>query len=138
MYIISDILFKTVAIGKYHIDALMGELKLTRKQYYMRMSRLMKADLIKRKNGMYILTSLGKIVFHYENLIEIALKDYWKLKLIDIVKTDDKIEAEACAKLVDTLIDNKEIKEIIFADKQQAAAHPTRSGDIELVHSMSR
>jgi hypothetical protein len=68
-------------------------------------------------------------------LIEIALKDYWKLKLIDAVKADDKIETDDYLKVMDTLIDNKQIKDIIFPEKQQAA-HLDRSSDIELIHSM--
>jgi predicted transcriptional regulator len=129
-------LLKMIAIGNYHTNASIGKLNLTRKQYYARMSRLKKADLIKRKSGKYTLTSLGKVVFHCEKLIEIALNDYWKLNLIDGIKADDKIKkTDDYLKVMDTLIDNKEIKDIIFPEKQQAA-HLDRSSDIELIHSM--
>jgi hypothetical protein len=129
----SIVLFKAIAIGNYHTDAPISKLKLTRKQYYMRLSRLIKADLIKRENGKYILTSLGKVVFYCEKLIETALKDYYlKLKVIDIIKSDDKIDMEDCAKIINTLIDNKEIKDIILSEKKQVATHLTQLRDIKI------
>lgn len=60
-------------------------------------------------------------------LIETALKDYyWKLKVIDVIETDDKIQMEDCAKVIDKLIDNKEIKDIILSEKKEVA-HLTHS-----------
>jgi hypothetical protein len=53
-------------------------------------------------------------------LIETALKDYyWKIKVIDVIETDDKIHMKDCAKVIDKLIDNKEIKDIILSEKRK-------------------
>jgi predicted transcriptional regulator len=121
------VLFKAIAIGSYQTDALISKVKLTKKQYYMRLSRLMKVGLIKRKKGRYILTSLGKVVFYCEKLMETALTDYyWKFKVIDVIETDDKIQMEDCAKVIDKLIDNKEIKDIILSEKKEVT-HLTHS-----------
>ena len=77
------------------------------------MSRMIKVGLIKRKNGKYFLTSLGKIVYEAEAMIENALNDYWKLKAIDSL--DGSINTtEERSKILDTLIDNHHIKEILL------------------------
>jgi hypothetical protein len=38
-------------------------LKMSRKQYYNRLSRLIKAHIIKRKSGKYLLTPFGKVIY---------------------------------------------------------------------------
>jgi len=74
---------------------------------------MIKVGLIKRKNGKYFLTSLGKIVYEAEAMIENALNDYWKLKAIDSL--DGSINTtEERSKILDTLIDNHHIKEILL------------------------
>ena len=74
---------------------------------------MIKVGLIKRKNGKYFLTSLGKIVYEAEAMIENALNDYWKLKAIDSL--DGSINTtEERSKILDTLIDNQEIKKILL------------------------
>ena len=37
--------------------------KMSRKQYYLRLSRLIKANMIKRKDGKYLLTPFGKVIY---------------------------------------------------------------------------
>jgi predicted transcriptional regulator len=54
-------LFRIVALTRTDSDTLISKTKLTCKQYYSRMSRLMNAGLIKRKNGKYTLTAFGKV-----------------------------------------------------------------------------
>ena len=44
-------LFRIVVLVNQDTDILISKTKLSRKQYYSKMSRLMKAGLIKRKNG---------------------------------------------------------------------------------------
>jgi predicted transcriptional regulator len=41
------------------------ELKMTRKQYYVRLNRLMEAGIIKKRNNTYCLTSFGKVVLKF-------------------------------------------------------------------------
>lgn len=109
-------LFKAIAQTSANNDILTKKIKLTRKQYYSRMSRMIKVGLIKRKNGKYFLTSLGKIVYEAQAMIENALNDYWKLKAIDSLEGALNIElpTEERSKILDTLIDNHHIKEILL------------------------
>jgi hypothetical protein len=109
-------LFRTIAVenGDDGSDSefLTSKTKLTRKQYYSRMSDMTKASLLKRKRGKYFLTSLGKVVYNNLRIIESALSNYWKLKAIDsfeIVTAPD----EERNKIIDDLIDDYQIKEIL-------------------------
>ena len=88
---------------------------LTSKQFYSRISKLTKADLIKRKYGRYSLTVLGRVVYESYTTIGKALMYYWKLKAIESIETSAsiKLPKDDLAKLVDTLIDNQQIKDIV-------------------------
>jgi hypothetical protein len=52
---------------------------LTRKQYYVRISRLMNAGLIERYNGKYSLTALGRVVYGSLMTISNSLAHHPKL-----------------------------------------------------------
>jgi hypothetical protein len=91
--------------------------KLTRKQYYSRMSSLRKAGLIKRKQGKYSLTTFGKVVYDIvQNKLGNAVNNYWKLKAIDSLEMSNDLPLEERKKLIDNLIDNQGIKDILVPD----------------------
>jgi len=58
-------------------DILIKQLKLTRKQYYSRITRLVKAGLVKREKGRYFLTSFGMVIYDAQRLLGNAVKNYW-------------------------------------------------------------
>jgi predicted transcriptional regulator len=117
---ISDVqsldLFKAIAQANANSDILTKKIKLTRKQYYSRMSRMMNVGLIKRKNGKYFLTSLGIVTYHAQTMIENALTDYWKLKAIDSLdsSTTMGLPQDERDKILNTLIDNHKIRQILL------------------------
>jgi hypothetical protein len=117
---ISDVqsldLFKAIAQANANSDILTKKIKLTRKQYYSRMSRMMNVGLIKRKNGKYFLTSLGIVTYHAKTMIENALTDYWKLKAIDSLdsSTTMGLPQDERDKILNTLIDNHKIRQILL------------------------
>jgi predicted transcriptional regulator len=118
-------LFKAIALSqKNDTDILITKLRLNRNQFYSIVKKLIDADLVKRINGKYRLTSFGKVIFSaqqkVEAEIETAIKYYLKLKAIDSImisvdKTD--ISAEECQMIIDKLIDNYEIKAILVSNK---------------------
>ena len=69
------------------ITILITKLKLTRKQYYSRISKLTNAGLVKRQKGRYLLSAFGKVIYrahmNFEERIESALGIYWKLVALD-------------------------------------------------------
>jgi predicted transcriptional regulator len=107
-------LFRYIAVTNGDSDSLRAKLNLTRKQYYSRLSRMTKAGLVKRKNGKHSLTAFGKIVYDAQTTIEKAVNNYWKLKAVDSLEMSDELPREERVKLIDNLLDSKEIKEILY------------------------
>ena len=120
----SLLFFKTIAIAEEaNTKILISELKITRKQYYSRLSKLMKAGLVQKKCGdgkyfCYSVTELGRLVYNTLTIIESAFDNRLKLEIIDSIGEgnidESRFSKEEFAKLVDTLIDNSELKEILL------------------------
>jgi predicted transcriptional regulator len=111
-------IFNTIAHSSTSTsDILITKLKITRKQYYSRLSALTKAGLLQRKNGRYSLTSLGKVIHNTQLSLEKAVNNYWNLKAIDSILMSDnfEIERQEIVKIVDTLVQDPKIKEIVLA-----------------------
>jgi predicted transcriptional regulator len=112
------VIFNTIAHSSTSTsDILITKLKITRKQYYSRLSALTKAGLLQRKNGRYSLTSLGKVIHNTQLSLEKAVNNYWNLKAIDSILMSDnfEIERQEIVKIVDTLVQDPKIKEIVLA-----------------------
>ena len=114
---ISDVkslkLFNTIATKGGSSEDLSVQLKLSRKEYYSRMSRLMKTGMVKRKNGKHFLTAFGKIIYDAQITVKKAVESYWKLKAIDSIDLSDEITVKERDKLIHTLLDDVEIREIL-------------------------
>ena len=106
-------LFNTVALSPGNSNLLTRNLNVTRKQYYSKMDHLCRQGLVARKNGKYYLTTMGKIIYELQNVIGIAVNDFWKLKAIDSLRIQDQLPEEQIAKLVDTLVENQGLRNII-------------------------
>jgi predicted transcriptional regulator len=106
-------LFRFIANNESDSESLRNRTKMTRKQYYSRMSRLMKAGLVKRKNGKHNLTAFGRVIYDTQITIENAINNYWKLKAIDSLEMSDDLPVEERKKLIDNLIENNGIREIL-------------------------
>jgi len=112
----SLLLFNTIAISNGETDSQVRKMGITLKQYYSRIAKLTKADLIRRRNGKYFLTLMGKIVYEAHMRIGKALNYYWKLHALESIQTSspDGLPKEEISKLVDTLIDDYQIKDILM------------------------
>jgi len=114
----SLLIFKTIFLASGDsCENLRTQLKLTKKQYYSRMSRLTKAGLVNRQKGRYFVTAFGRVIYDVQRLLGSAVKNYWKLKAVDSlgVANDDKVPKEECKKIIDLLIGNQQIKEILLS-----------------------
>ena len=121
-------LFETVAQENIDSRNLKTKIKLTRKQYYSRLSRMTRMGLVRRKNGKYVLTSFGKIVYECKLTLENALNNYWKLKAIDSLETSNEVPKEEQQKLIETLLDNEEIRGILVKASPAEASIRAISG----------
>jgi predicted transcriptional regulator len=113
-------LFKTIAQSEnYDTNMLIAISRLERKLFYSIMKKLMDVGLVKRVNGRYRLTSLGKIVYRAQARVEIGIENHWKLKALDSVimsagKTGLSVQERQM--FIDKLIDNHEIKSILLSE----------------------
>ena len=108
-------LFRTIAQDSISSVILRSRVKSTRKQYYSRLSKMMKAGLVKRNNGKLVLTAFGKIVYRVQETVENASSNQWKLRAIDSIELSDELPAEERRQLIESLIDNKQLREILTA-----------------------
>ena len=111
-------LFNSIAVSNGDKYIPLKEMNLTTKQYYSRVSGLLNAGLIKRHKGKYFLTLLGKVVYDCQLTIGKALTYHWKLKAIESIEMSASVKSGIpegeLAKLIDTLIDNHQIKDMLL------------------------
>ena len=112
----SLLIFTTIYIaGGDESETIREELKLTRKQYYSRISRLQKTGLVKRQKGRYFLTAFGKVIYDSQKLLGTAIKNYWKLRAIDSLALDEnEVPKEERKKIIDELLGNQQLKDILL------------------------
>jgi predicted transcriptional regulator len=130
----SLLLFKTIALSDIESnssDTLLGILHFTRKQYYSRMDKLAKAGLVLKKNGKYLLTNMGRIVYDAQTTLEKVVGNYWKLKAVDALEMSDEFQDEEYDKIINALIDNEQLKERL------SKSHSSLSKDLQARSSSS-
>ena len=114
----SLVLFKAIALatkGNSIVATTNKKMNINHKQHSLRLSKLVKAHLIERNVGRrYVITSLGRDVYNALKIIESTVKNYSKLKVIDLFD-NYKISKEELAKLIDNLIDDYQIKEVLLS-----------------------
>jgi hypothetical protein len=115
-------LFNSIAVSDGHGYIRLREMNLSTKQYYSRLSSLMNAGLIRRDNGKYSLTLVGKIVYDALLNISKSLSYYWKLKAIESIEMSSSslpgagLSKEELTQLVNALIDNHFIKDLLIKE----------------------
>ena len=109
-------LFNNIALAKDNSHIPLKEMNLSTKQYYSRISGLTSAGLIKKKQGQYCLTALGKVVYNAHTVIGKALSYYWKMKAIESIQSSAgrELAREDMLMLIQSLIDNHQVRDIIL------------------------
>jgi len=103
-------IFQSIAPGFIEGDVLLKKTNLSRKQYYSRISAIIDAGLVTRKNKKYCLTSLGKIVYGLQITTQNALNNHWKLRAIDSFEGVSERELE---QVIENLIDDENLRELL-------------------------
>jgi hypothetical protein len=109
-------LFNNIALAKDNSHIPLKEMNLSTKQYYSRISGLTSAGLIKKKQGQYCLTALGKVVYNAHTVIGKALSYYWKMKAIESIQSSAgrELAREDILMLIQSLIDNHQVRDILL------------------------
>jgi hypothetical protein len=112
----SLVLFNNAIVSNNNRIISLKKINLSSKKYHDRLSSLLKTGLIKRHEGKYIPTSLGRVVYNSLMVIEEALSNYWKLEVIDQIEMShfDVPTEEVVTRLIKTLIDNHRISSILL------------------------
>ena len=86
----------------------------TKKQYYVRLKRLVDIGLIEKLHRTYKLTSFGSIV--YENHVKTMDKiipNYWQIKSFDVLKSRNDFPVEQKEKIINEYIETTGLKDVI-------------------------
>jgi hypothetical protein len=112
---LADILksiFRTIGDKNSNGEISLKKLGLSCKQYYSRISAMLETRLIKRQGGRYYLTPFGKVIYCCIMIAKSALNNYHNLKAVESAEGSD-FSDEEIGKLVDALIDSREVKEFL-------------------------
>ncbi len=86
----------------------------SKKQYYVRLKRLVDIGLIEKQHRTYKLTSFGSIV--YENHVKTMDKiipNYWQIKSFDILKNRNDFPVEQKEQIINEYIGSTDLKDVI-------------------------
>ena len=109
-------LFEDISVKGLNSEDLSVQLNLSRKELYSRTSRLTKLGMVKRKNKKHFLTAFGKIVYDGHITIKKAAENAYMLRAIDSMDLSSDITKYERSKLIESLLDDKKIKEILLRD----------------------
>jgi hypothetical protein len=109
-------LFNNIALSKDSDRVPLKEMNLSTKQYYSRISGLSSAGLIKKRQGKYTLTALGKVVYNAHTVVGKALGYYWKMKAIESIQmsSGQELAREDMLQLIQSLIDSHQVRDILI------------------------
>jgi DNA-binding HxlR family transcriptional regulator len=143
MNLISDekllLIFRTIFLASGDTsEILMSRLKLSRKQYYSRISSLTRAGLVKREKGRYFVTAFGKVIhsaqLDFEAKFQSAIDNYWKLKAIDSLQM---FSGEEKNKVICELISNQDIRNVLLDQEPQPQLYTKATiKKIDVLHEM--
>jgi len=85
----------------------------TKKQYYMRLKRLVDMGFIEKHQSVYKLTTFGTIVYDHLKTMEKIVPNYWQIKSIDILKSRQDFPPEQKEKIMNEYIETSKLKDVI-------------------------
>ena len=87
----------------------------TMKQYYSRIQKLLAYGLVKRKLGVYTLSTFGTVVYQNTLRMDAAIKEYDNLKAIDTIKASNELSENIRQKIINDIVTDNEIKSTLLA-----------------------
>jgi hypothetical protein len=116
---ISVELFKNISETGSDSEDLMRKNRVSRRQYYSRLSNFTRNGLVLRRDGKYHRTTFGRVVYHALMTIEKTFVNYYNLKAIDSIVLNSSIPREEHNKIIDTLITDPDIRKILVSVKDK-------------------
>jgi DNA-binding HxlR family transcriptional regulator len=125
----------------------MSNLGLSKKQLYTRLSALMESGLVRRQDGKYLITSLGKVVYKSQEIVVNALNNAWKLKAIDGIVQESSANSgkglpeQERNRIIEMLIDNHAIRDILNGNttgQSNDGSNNSTNGDVQKAYSLPK
>jgi predicted transcriptional regulator len=85
----------------------------TKKQYYVRLKRLVDMGFIEKHQSVYKLTTFGTIVYDHLKTMDKIIPNYWQIKSIDILKSRHDFPPEQKEKIMHEYIETTKLKDVI-------------------------
>jgi hypothetical protein len=86
----------------------------SKKQHYSRTQQLIECGLIKRKHGIFSLTSFGKVIYRSKLRIDAAFKEYYTLKAVDSILATKEITERNRKELINNIVIDNGIKMVLL------------------------
>ena len=100
--------------GNIHGQSLQSMNGFSKKQYYSRTQRLLTQGLVKRKLGIFSLTSFGQVVYHSKLRLDTAVKEYYRLKAVDSISASKEMSEEVRKEIIENIVSDNDIKMILL------------------------
>ena len=98
-------LFNFIAAKGISIDDLSDQDQMSRKQYYLRISKFIETGMI--KDGKYILTLFGKVIHEVQLILLELIKSHWQPEGLDSLDSMKENTGRECKQIFeDRLIEN--------------------------------
>ena len=96
---------------------LQSSIGFSKKQHYSRTQQLLECGLVKRKHGIFSLTSFGKVIYRSKLKIDAAFKEYYALKAVDSILATKEISDRNRKELINNIVIDNGIKMVLLGNK---------------------
>ena len=103
--------------GKVDSHFLQSTIGFSKKQHYSRTQHLIGCGLVKRKRGIFSLTSFGKVIYRSKLKIDAAFKEYYTLKAVDSILATKEITERNRKELINNIVIDNGIKMVLLGSQ---------------------
>jgi hypothetical protein len=96
---------------------LQSAIGFSKKQHYSRTQQLLECGLVKRKHGIFSLTSFGKVIYRSKLKIDAAFNEYYTLKAVDSILATKEITERNRKELINNIVIDNGIKMVLLGSQ---------------------
>ncbi len=95
--------------------------RLTLSGFYKLTLSLQEQNMIEKKNQKYFITFFGRAAYNAKRLLQKAVDNYHKLKVIDFLEEHQQIPGPELNRIIDICIDDYQLKDILTAKRNSGS-----------------
>ena len=96
-----------------------NQANLSPARFYRLMSSLREQSLIEKRKQRYFITLFGSTVYSAKRIVQKALDNYYRLKVIDSLKEQREISVTELNELIGIFIEDYQLKDILIKHRAQ-------------------